>query len=239
MFTPTRDTLTSGAEPDIFPSVNTLTILLGATFALLLAAVVLSFQGMKEGVRNAPQDEMSRLQTQLDQLRIQQDNLALENQRRQLYSNPVPQTAGPSEIERMKAELAAKEAEMARLAAEKADAEKKADTYRDEAGFIGGRELGKKDEELRRTTLIHNALLVGRLSEYVNDPELGGFATIEVIMPELVQAGTILDIRRNNGILGKLKISEVTAEGAIASPMSGFGKVEPKAGDELILPPQF
>lgn len=216
-----------------------MTILLGATFALLLAAVVLSFQGMKDGVKNAPQDEIARLQTQLDQLRLQQDNLALEKQLQQLRSNPVPETGGPSEMEKMKADLAAKEAEMARLAEEKANAEKKADTYRDEAGFIGGRELEKKDDELRRGRLIRDALLIGRVSAFIANPEVGDFLTIEVVMPEQVQSGTILAIRRNTGILGRVKISDVTAEGAIASPMPGFGQVPPQAGDELIIPPQL
>lgn len=216
-----------------------MTILLGATFALLLAAVVLSFSNMKEGVKNAPQDEIARLQTQLDQLRLEQDRLALEKQLLQVRSNPVPETAGPSDMEKMKAELAAKEAEMARLAQEKADAEKKADTFRDEAGLIGQRALEKKDDELRRARLIRDALLIGRVREFVANSELGGFATLEVIMPEQVQPGAVLAIRRNTGILGRLKITDVTAEGAIASPMPGFGPVDPKAGDELIIPPQL
>ncbi len=216
-----------------------MTILLGATFALLLAAVVLSFQGMKEGEKNAPQDEIARLQTQLDQLRLQQDNLALEKQLQQLRSNPMPETGGPSEMEKMKAELAAKEAEMARLAEEKANAEKKADTYRDEAGFMHGRELEKKDDELRRGRLIRDALLIGKVSNYIANAEVGNFLTIDVVMPQQVEPGVILAIRRNTGILGTVKISDVTAEGAIASPMPGFGLVEPIVGDELIIPPQF
>ena len=216
-----------------------MTILLGATFALLLAAVVLSFQGMKEGVKNAPQNEIARLQTQLDQLRLEQDRLVYEKQLQQLRSNPVPETGGPSEIEKMKAELAAKEAEMTRLAEEKTDAEKKAETYRDEAGFIGGRELEKKDDELRRARMIRDALLIGRVSSFVANPEVGNFLTIEVVMPEHVQSGTILAIRRKTGILGRVKISDVTAEGAIASPMPGFGQLPPQAGDELIIPPQL
>ncbi len=216
-----------------------MTILLGATFALLLAAVVLSFQGMKEGVKNAPQNEIARLQAQLDQLRLDQDRLVYEKQLQQLRSNPMPETGGPSEMERMKAELAAKEDEMARLAEEKADAEKKADTYRDEAGFIGGRELEKKDDELRRARLIRDALLIGKVSSFIANPEVGDFLTIEVVIPEQVQSGTILAIRRNTGILGRVKISDVTAEGAIASPMPGFGQVPPQAGDDLIIPPQL
>ncbi len=46
-------------------------------------------------------------------------------------------------------------------------------------------------------------------------------------------------IRRKTGILGQLKVSDVTAEGAIANPLPGFGPIQPKVGDELILPPQY
>lgn len=216
-----------------------MTILLGATFALLLAAVVLSFQGMNDGVRNAPQEELDRLRSQIDQLRVEQDRLELEKQLQQVRSNPVPETAGPSDIEKMKAELAAKEAELAKLADEKADAEKKAETFRDEAGLIGQRELEKGDNELRRARMIRDALLIGRVTEFVTSPEVGGFATFEVVMPEHVQEGTILAIRRNTGILGRVTVTSVSAEGAIASPMPGFGPVQPQAGDDLIIPPQL
>jgi biotin carboxyl carrier protein len=216
-----------------------MTILLGATFALLLAALVLSFQNMKDGVRNAPQDEIARLRSQIDQLRIEQDRLALEKQLREVRENPVPQTAGPSEIEKMKEELARKEKELADLAEQKEDAEKKADTYRDEAGFIGQRELEKGDNELRRARMIRDALLIGKVTTFVKNPEVGNFVTIDVAMPEQVQSGTILAIRRNTGILGRVKVSDIAAEGAIASPMPGFGLVEPQVGDELIIPPQF
>jgi HAMP domain-containing protein len=216
-----------------------MTILLGATFALLLAAVVLSFQGMKEGVRNAPQEEIARLQTQLDQLRLEQDRLALEKQLQQVRSNPVPETAGPSDMEKMRAEIAANEAEIARLAQEKADAEKKADTFRDEAGLIEQRKLESNDNELRRARMIRDALLIGKVSSFISNPEVGNFVIIDVVMPEQVQPGAILAIRRNTGILGQVKVSDVTAEGAIANPMPGFGPVEPVAGDELIIPPQL
>lgn len=231
-------TLTLSVARDIFPAVNTMTILLGATFALLLAAVVLSFQNMNEGVRNAPPDELARLRSQVEQLRMEQDRLQLEKQLQDVRANPVPAVSSPSEIDRMKAELAAKEAEIAALAAEKSDAEKKADTFRDEAGLIAQRDLEKGDNELRRARMISNALLIGRITEYVNNPELGGFATIEIVMPEHVQVGTILAIRRNTGILGKVKVTDVSADGAIAAPMPGFGPVVPEAGDDLIIPPQ-
>jgi len=214
-----------------------MTILLGATFALLLAAVVLSFQGMNEGVKNAPQDELSRLRSQVDQLRVEQERLKLEKELQQLRTMPEPVAPASSEVDRMKAELVAKEAELAALAEEKETAEKKADTYRDEAGLIGQRELEKSDNVLRRARLIRDALLIGRISQYVVDPAAGSFVVIEVVLPEHVQVGTVLAIRRNTGILGQVTITDISTEGVIGNPMPGFGPVEPQEGDELIIPP--
>ena len=214
-----------------------MTILLGATFALLLAAVFLSFQGMNEGVKNAPEDELARLRSQVDQLRVEQERLKLEKDLQQLRATPDPVAAGPSEVDRMKAELMAKEAELAALAEEKETAEKKAETYRDEAGLIGQRELEKSDNVLRRARLIRDALLIGKVKQYVMDPEAGGFAVIDVVLPEHVQVGTVLAIRRHTGILGQVEVTDISAEGAIGNPLPGFGPVEPEVGDELIIPP--
>ena len=220
-----------------FRHVNTMTILLGATFALLLAAVVLSFQGMTDGVRNAPQNELDRLRSQVDQLRIEQDRLSLEKQLQQMRVAPDPVASAASEVDRMKAELEAKNIELGILEDEKLNAEKKADTYRDEAGLIGQRELEKNDNVLRRARLIRDALLIGRIKEFVEDPTAGGFTVIEVVLPEQVQIGTILAIRRNTGILGMVKITDISADGAVGNPMPGFGPVDPQEGDELIIPP--
>jgi len=214
-----------------------MTILLGATFALLLAAVVLSFQGMNEGVKNAPQDELSRLRSQVEQLRVEQERMKVEKEYQQLRTMPEPVAPASSEVDRMKAELVAKEAELAALAEEKETAEKKADTYRDEAGLIGQRELEKSDNVLRRARLIRDALLIGRISQYVVDPAAGSFVVIEVVLPEHVQVGTVLAIRRNTGILGQVTITDISTEGVIGNPMPGFGPVEPQEGDELIIPP--
>lgn len=216
---------------------NTMTILLGATFALLLAAVVLSFQNMKEGVRNAPPDELARLRTQIDELKLEQEKIRLERELHNVV--PAQETIIPvPDVEKLKAELAAKEAEIAALSGEKQLAEKKADTFRDEAGLIGQRDLEKGDQELRRARMIRDALLIASIIEYHKSPESGDFAVVEIAMPEHVQVGTILAIRRNTGILGRMTITEITPEGAIGSLMPGFGPIEPQAGDELIIPPQ-
>ncbi len=222
-----------------FPAMNTMSILLGATFALLLAAVVLSFQNMNHGVENAPPNELARLQGQIDQLKLEQERWKLEREVQAFRNSQNGFTPAGSDVDKMKAELAAKEAEIAALAQGKQDAEKKASTFRDEAGLIGQIELERSDNELRRARLIRDALLIGRITEYVNNTEVGKFAAIEVIMPEHVRVGDVLAIRRNTGILGRVKITDISTEGAIGSPMPGFGPVVPQPGDELIMPPQI
>jgi hypothetical protein len=221
---------------------DTMKLLLGATVAVLLGALCWSFVGMKEGEKNAPADEIARLQKQVNELRIEQERIQLEKNLQQVRSSqPVqaPAAAPSPDLDAMKAEIAAKDAALKQIEDEKNKAQRDADTYKDEAGFIGQRDLEKSNNELRRARLIKDALLVARVKEFAEDPTVGSFATVEILMPETVQVGTIVAIRRNTGILGQLKISDISPEGAIANPMPGFGQVKPEPGDELILPPQY
>ena len=220
---------------------DTMKLLLGATVALLLGALAVSWQGMSTGVKNASPDEVARLKKQVAELRAEQDKLQLERQIQQLKSTPVPDLsspgASPAEMEAIKAQLAANQAALAQLEAEKANAARDAKVAQDEEGLLSQRDLEKGDNELRRARMIAEALLIGRVQEYVEDAEYGGFVTFQILMPEQVQPGTILAIRRKTGILGQLKVSDVTTEGGIANPLPGFGPVNPEVGDELILPP--
>lgn len=216
-------------------------ILLGATIALLIGALALSLQGMKEGVRNTSPDEIARLKQQVDELRVDKERLQLEREI-QLLRNaapPAPAAAAANtvEMDAMRAELAAAELALREIELEKAKAERDAEVFRDEAGEIGRRELEKADNNLRRSRLIKDALLMGRVMEYSEDAEFGDFVTVDVLMPENIRPGTILAIRRNTGILGQLRVADVSPEGAIANIMPGFGPIKPQAGDELILPP--
>jgi hypothetical protein len=232
--------LTSAAVAATVARMDTMKLLLGATIALLLGALAVSWQGMRDGVKNAPADELSRLKKQITELRMEQDKLQLERQIQQLKATEpaMPATGGTSaEIEEMKAKLAANEAALAQIEAERATRDAK--VAQDEEGLLSQIDLERGDNELRRARMIADALLIGRVSEYVEDAEYGGFITFDVLMPEQVQPGTILAIRRKTGILGQLRVSDVTAEGGIANPMPGFGPVNPQVGDELILPPQY
>ena len=44
---------------------DTMKLLLGATIALLLGALAVSWQGMTTGVKNTPPDEVARLEKQI------------------------------------------------------------------------------------------------------------------------------------------------------------------------------
>ena len=214
---------------------DTMKLLLGATIALLLGALAVSWQGMKTGVRNTPSAEIARLESQVRELRAEQDKLQLEKQRQQLIGTaPDPD----AELNAMKLQLAQQKQALDQIDQQERDLRDK--KVADEEEVLGDqRALESKDVELRRARMISQSLLIGRVKEYVEDPALGGFVTFEVLMPEQVQTGAIMAIRRKTGILGQLKVSDVSAEGAIANPLPGFGTVKPVAGDELILPPQY
>lgn len=217
---------------------NTIKLLLGATVALLVAAVILSWQGMNREVKNAPPDEITRLQKQVRELRAEQDLLQLEKQKQSLAGAPAS-AASTAELDAMKLQL-----EQSKLALEEVKTQKEKDTRdskvaQDEEGLLAQRGLESADSELRRARLISQSLLVGKVTEFIENAEYGDFVTFEVLMEEQVKAGTIVAIRRKTGILGQLKVSEVSAEGAVANPLPGFGAVKPQIGDELILPPQY
>ena len=214
---------------------DTMKLLLGATIALLLGALAVSWQGMVKGVKDSPASEISRLQKQIKEIQAQQDKLALERQMQILHNEPVrPTVSAAEDIAAIRAQM---EAQAAARAAEEI-AKRDAQVIKQEGAEMDQRDIFSKDQELRRANLIAQALLMGKVSEYVEDPQ-GGFITFNVLMSEQVQVGTILAIRRKTGILGILKVTEVTADGAVASLLPGFGPVHPAVGDELILPPHY
>ncbi len=200
---------------------DTMKLLLGATVAVLLGALVVSWQGMNNSVKNTPADEIARLEKQVRELKADQQNIELEKKRQAEASN------GSAETEALRAQL-----EQAKADLEKKESDKKLNTAED--ALMNQRDLEDRDKEIRRARLIGSALLIGKVTEYVTE---GNFIIIEVLRPEQVQVGVTVAIRRKTGILAQFKISDVTTEGAIANPMRTFGAIDPQPGDEIILPP--
>lgn len=219
---------------------DTLKILLGATVALLLGALAVSYNNSNAPVKPVAKNEQAELLRQIEELRLEQDRLQIEKQRmiiQEAAAQAPPVVAqAPAAAP---AEIAAMQEQIAELQMEKEKAERDAETADREAAFVGGKMLEGRDQEARRARMIRDSLVIARIKEWVEDPEFGGFATIDVMMPDNVQPGTILCIRRNTGILGKLRVGEMSIEGAIANPLGAFLEAQPQAGDELILEPPF
>jgi hypothetical protein len=219
---------------------DTTKLLLGTIIALLLAALVMSWNGMQQGVKNTPSDEYDRLRKQVDALRADQDRATLEKQIQQHNSVLVaPPAVTNDERETLKQQAKEDKEKLQALLEEKDKAERNAKVSDSENLLLTQRDLEKKNSLARETRLISQALLVGKVKVYREDAQYGSFVTLDVIMPEQVQQNTILAIRRNTGILGQLKVTSIEGSEAVASKLQGFGPVAPVPGDELILPPRF
>ena len=217
-------------------------LFLGTIIALLLAALVMSWNGMQQGVKNTSAEETQRLSKQIEALKAEQDRLALERQLLQQNTAlaVAPPIAPPApDTEALKAQVDANSQQLALLAAEKEKAERDAKLAAGENLLLAGRKMEEQNTLMREARLISQALLVGKITEYVEDAQYGGFVTLQVLMPEQVQQGSILAIRRKTGILGQIKVTSIEGGEAVASPLPGFGTIPPEAGDELILPPRF
>ena len=228
---------------------DTIKILLGATVALLLAAVVLSWKNLQHNVDQAPPDELARVRKQLTELEVENQRLATERELQNLRGAnpaggeaavvPVPRTDKMAELEKR---LADTEDKLAATQADKEKSERDAKVAKDEAGLIAQRDLEKRDKELRRARMIADAMVMATVKEFVQNDQVGSFAVIEIQRPENVQPGTILAVRRKTGILCQLRVDEITGKEAVANPLQGtsFGSsIDLQPGDELIVPPAF
>jgi len=230
---------------------NTMKILLGATITLLVAGLVYSWSAQSAGRRNAAPTELARQQQTLAEIRLEIERVKAERELSELrLGNPsasgtAPATASASEeanrISEMEALLRKTEEEMAALADDKEKAERNAQVAREEAGQVGQRALESRDRIQRRARQITEALVAAVVLEAASD-EFGEFVVLQVKMPENAKIGSVLGIRRSDGIIGQLRVTDSSPEGAIAAPVVGSffgGPIDVKQGDELIVPPQF
>jgi hypothetical protein len=232
--------LTSAGFIATVTRMDTMKLLLGATVALLLGALAVSWQGMKTGVQNAPADEIARLKKQVEDLQREQDKLQLERELQRVKS--VSPTALPvqnaTEIEEMKRKLEEQQRALSQIEADKTKTDKELEMM--EEGEMEQRNLEKGDAELRRARLISEALLIAKVSN-VDTLKDGGFITFDIVAPSdqvQVQVGATLAIRRKTGLLCQFKVSSIELQSGVADLIPGFGNPQPAVGDELIFPPQ-
>lgn len=228
--------MTSAAGDRTLPRMDTLKILLGATVALLLGALAVSVKGFKSDMRSVPKDKVVAMERKIAEMEAElrrYDELRLEKQRIQLQEEVrQPAAEDRDAMEERLRELEVR-AEHAERVAEDAAAD--AERAEKEAEYLTGRHMEDRNKAARRVRVINDAMVIAVIKEWVDDPNLGPFAILDVKHHDNAQPGTVLAIRRNGGVLGKVQISDVSIEGAIANPMGTFGDIRPEVGDELIL----
>jgi len=207
---------------------DTIKILLSLTVALLLGALAMSWKGFQQEQKETPPGELAEVQREIEQIRVERERLKLERDRLLMgdlagraaaVPDPVPVPTVPDVPPMAVIPEPSFGAPPAALPPPPANPPP--------AALAGGDDRAKK---------IAAAPVVAKITEWVEDPQLGAFATIEVKDPAL-RAGVTICVRRNSGILGRLKVAEVTPEGGIANAMGQFPGVKPQAGDDLILEP--
>lgn len=213
---------------------DTIKILLSLTVALLLGALAMSWKGFQQDQKETPPGELAEVQREIEQIRVERERLKLERERLLMGDLAGRAAAVPDPVPApVPAVPDASVPPMAVIPEPPADVPPSAlppppaDLPGPPAAPAGGDERAKK---------IAGAPAVAKISEWVEDPQIGSFATIEVKDPTL-RPGVTICVRRNSGILGRLKVSEVTPEGGIANAQGQFPGVKPQAGDDLILEP--
>ncbi len=206
---------------------DTIKILLSLTVALLLGALAMSWKGFQQDQKETPPSELAEVQREIDQIRVERERLKLERERLLMGDLAGRAAAVPDPIPVPMVPDVPPMAVIPEPSFGAPPAALPPPANPPPAALAEGDDRAKK---------IAAAPVVAKITEWVEDPQLGAFATIEVKDPTL-RAGVTICVRRNSGILGRLKVAEVTPEGGIANAMGQFPGVKPQAGDELILEP--
>ncbi len=90
-----------------------------------------------------------------------------------------------------------------------------------------------------RAKAIAAAPVAAKIKEWVEDPQFGDLIfTLKGVDAAVVKPGGVLCVRRNSGIIARLKVSEVEAGEASATLAGTLGELKPQVEDELILDPE-
>ena len=205
---------------------DTIKILLGLVAALLVGALVHTWKDFKVARANEPKEKLD--QVRLEIAMIHQTRAQMKADRDRITGiTPPPALAEPSGVstDTSGVDLAAIDA-----------ASSLGDPAAEEPVAPSADPAPAPAAPLDRAARIAAAPVVAKIVEWVDDPAIGQFATLDVIDPKLTP-GTVVAIRRNNGILGRLKIEQITAEGTLANPVTVFQELKPQKGDLLIIEP--
>jgi hypothetical protein len=222
---------------------DTIKMLLAATTALLFGAFAWNWYNQRGEIKNAPTNELARIRLQLEEIKREELNLNAEKRLREMGvgSSTPNNLSQPSQgsIAEKEAKLREIEERNKALQDELDMKLKESEVKKQEDVLLEVKVLEKTDKELRRARQIKEALLMAKVSEFVNNPNTGSFVTIQLVMPEHVQVDTVLAVRRKDGIAGNIKVREIIGKEGVADVLPGIGPFSPEAGDELIVPPAF
>ncbi|MCW1887095.1 hypothetical protein OKA04_20320 [Luteolibacter flavescens] len=210
---------------------DTIKLLLCMTVALLVGALAMSWKNFRQDVRATPKKELSEVHRQIAEIE-QQRKLLQEEKERLMLGVPLSPPSAPGTGVPAMPDIP----EMSEQDAPETGAVFPDETPAEEVAPVTPDMPALPDAE-QRAKAIAAAPVVAKISEWLEDPNLGTFAILEILDPAVVKADVVLSVRRNSGILGKLKVGEVAPEGASASPTAVFGQVKPQVGDELIVEP--
>ena len=207
-------------------------IIIIATFSLLVAGLIISFNSMKDKEISDPNElEISRLEKRIAQLESAQSQPA------HTELGFTEALAKPTELEdaaraqSIQAELERTRAEMAKLKNDNAEKE----------AIIAENEQSLSAPVMKngRANLVVTALTMARISEYNSEAQM---AEIQIEHIGNVNTGDVLGIRRNSGIIGRVTVGTIDRDRGVVDPIPGSfmnGDINIQIGDELILPPQY
>ncbi|QJE96261.1 hypothetical protein [Luteolibacter luteus] len=219
---------------------DTIKILLGATVAVLLGALAMSWKNFKTEEKSAPDAELKKIETQIAEIRLEQERLRLERMRllggAELPVEPEAKPANPQDIPETGATYTDDT-----VAGGTTPPDALPPPPADMPPAAAGDTAAPAEEspaplanETQRADAIKGAPVVAKVGEWVED---GAFAVVQVVDATVVKSGAILCVRRNSGILGRLKVGDVEGTEAVASATAAFPGPKPQAGDELIVEP--
>lgn len=205
---------------------DTIKILFGLVAALLLGALVHTWKDFKAARRNEPPEKLAEVRREIALIHEVQAQMKADRDRITGVAPPKPLDEPPEvSTDASQIDLAAIDA-----------ASSLGDPVDETSAATAPPSEPAPPAKMDRAAAIAAAPVVAKVVEWAEDPSFGQFATVDVIDPKLTP-GTVVAIRRNNGILGRLKIVEITAEGTLANPVGIFQELKPQKGDLLIIEP--
>ena len=201
---------------------DVLKVLLYMVVAALLATLGVSWKDYKKARAEEPKEKVTEMNLQIREILEGQARMKADRDR--ITGRAVP----PAEQETSEAGPAPT------LSPEEIAALDAASSLSDPQPDEDGSEVLSAEQ---RAQAIIEAPVVAKIAEWVEDPQLGVVCVLEVTDAAAVKPGAILAIRRTGGILGQVKVGEITPEGTLATPTTKFGEMKPAKGDELIAKP--